>query len=141
MLEKPAPHGGRLPGMYGLCYQSLLIDGFIRDALRLRKAWTPGWQPTLCLLHPPPRKNSLLPPADRDAASRKMRYAPGKDATLLRRSALMGTNRQDRLSPWGCRTRCGLRGAPLNIQYAKQHGGARICCLGRHSWHTFVPRK
>ena len=33
----------------------------------------------------------------------------------------------------------GRRGAPVNSLQAKQR--VRICCLGRHSWDTFVLQK
>lgn len=82
-----------LPGRYSFATK---MEDFIRDALKLRKAWNLGLPCTLCLLHPPSRKISLPPPpawtqlAERQPAG-GTQSALGKDPTLSGRPALAGT--------------------------------------------------
>lgn len=57
----------------------------------------------------------------------------------LRKACPLGAVGEARRDPGAREGGAGRRGAPVNSLQAKQR--ARICCLGRHSWDTFVLQK
>ena len=91
------------------------------DLSTLWKAWNPGRQPTLCILHPPPppgKTCSSLPPTQAQpaaAAERCRRWILSREGLPLR--VLMGKTRR---APGAGEGGAGLRGAPVHIQNAKQ---------------------